>query len=589
MHSEQTQRVRYLKRFAPYLWEYRWRLFASLVFLIIARLLSLADPYIIKKIIDVLIENKEVVVGLSVPVLIVLFFTARLIGGMFEGLKDLVIVKAETGLKQRIGLEVFSHMLDLSIAFHSDRSTGSVARKITRGKQALDSILWLFTNNILPTLLELTIITIVFLVLFPPSFAIVLIGTALIYVAYTIYTTERRQQILLEMNKADDVAGGKVVDSLLNYETVKYFTNEEYEYRSYGTRLSEWATLAIKAGWSLISLNVGQGIILASGLTLLLYMAYQQYILGAATVGDFVLITGYLGRIAIPLSFLGFVYRRAKEGLAQLDEMISLLYETITVKDAPGATALQVQKGAINFRQVSFGYSKDRIVLKDITLLVQPYERVALVGYSGSGKSTITKLLARFYDPIAGTITIDDQDISRVTQQSLRSQIGVVAQDAILFNATIGENIVYGNINATRKEVERAAKQAHIHDFIVQELPEGYETVVGERGVKLSGGEKQRIAIARMLLKNPPILIFDEATASLDTKAEKEIQQSIQELAGEKRTTIVIAHRLSTIVDFDRIVVFDKGEIVEEGSHDELLKADGRYSELWKLQLQEGA
>ena len=582
--NENQQRVRYFKRLAPYLWQFRWRLGGSLALVSTARLLTLADPYLIKEIIDVLVEGRTAIFGLSVVGLIVLFFVLRFGGSLLEGLKDLVIVKAETGLKQNMGLEVFSHMLNLSIAFHTDRSTGGVARKITRGTQALDYILWMFSNNIIPTLIELLLITIVFLTLFPPSFAIVLIVTAILHVGYTIYATERRQAVLLEMNKADDVAGGQVVDALLNYETVKYFANESYEYDSYFKKLLHWAELAVRSGVSLVTLNIGQGIILAFGLTALLYLAYGQYIIGAASVGDFVLITAYLGRIGVPLSFMGFVYRRAKEGLASLDEMIRLLEEPITVEDTPGAFELDNVEGALSFDGVSFDYGNNREVLSDINIDIKSHERVAFVGYSGSGKSTMTKLLARFYDPTKGKILIDGNDIKEATQESLRSHIGVVAQDAILFNATIRENIQYGRIGSSFDEVVEAARRANIHDFIERELPDGYDTIVGERGVKLSGGEKQRVAIARMLLKNPPILVFDEATASLDTKAEKVIQESIQQISGEGKTTVVIAHRLSTIIDFDRIIVFDAGKIVEEGTHAELLEKDGRYAELWKLQ-----
>lgn len=584
LNVSEGEKVHYFKRLAPYLWMFRKRLAASVFLLSGARLLSLADPYLLKSIIDVLSGEAPAVFGLSVASLIILFFGIRFGGSILEGLKDLIMVRAETGMKKELGEGVFLHMLNLSIAFHTNRSTGGVARKITRGTQALDYILWMFSSNIVPTLLEIVFITSILVALFPLRFAGVLLVTAALHLSYTIFVTERRQKILLDMNKADDVAGGKIVDALLNYETVKYFNNEDYEYRTYSSRLKEWAQLAIGAGKSLVVLNIGQGTILAVGLTIMLYMAYQQYLIGETTIGDFVLITGYLIRIGIPLSFMGFVYRRAKEGLASLDEMIRLLEEPVTVKDVPGAKDLKVVEGEIVLKDVSFGYGDDREVLSNINLHIKPHERIAFVGYSGSGKSTMTKLIARFYDPTSGVVTFDGQNVHEVTQNSLRSAIGVVAQDAILFNGSIYENILYGRPGATKEEVEQAAKRANIHDFIVKELPEGYETVVGERGVKLSGGEKQRVAIARMLLKNPPVLVFDEATASLDTKAEKIIQESIQQISGEGKTTIVIAHRLSTIVNFDRIVVFEKGTIVEEGTHDELLKKGGRYAELWKLQ-----
>ncbi|MDP3956252.1 MAG: ATP-binding cassette domain-containing protein [bacterium] len=583
--KETARRIGYIKRLAPYLWEFRGRIGASLAFLTLARLLTLLDPYIIKEVIDMLVDGHVALFGLTAPMLIGVFLAVRIVSSIFEGFIDLVMVKAETGMKQRIGLEVFAHMLSLSIAFHTDRSIGGMARKITRGTEAINHILWMFSTNIIPTLLELLFVTIVFVKLFPPIFAIVLLITAISHIAYTIFLTENRQVKLLEMYKLDDRAGSKIVDSLLNYESVKYFNNEQYEYRSYQSRLKEWVVSAIKTGRSGVVINIGQGIILACGLTALLYLAYQQYLVGASTVGDFVLITAYLGRIGVPLSFLGFVYRRAKEGLASLDEMIRLLEEPITVKDIVGAKNLVVSEGAIIFDNVSFAYNDEREVLKHLNLSIPARERIAFVGYSGSGKSTITKLLARFYDPTEGAIRVDGQNIAQVTQESLRQNLGVVAQDAVLFNASIRENILYGRTDATEAEIEEAARRASIHDFISKELPNGYETIVGERGIKLSGGEKQRVAIARMLLKNPAILMFDEATASLDTESEREIQASIQEVSGDAKTTIVIAHRLSTIVDFDRIIVFDKGRIAEEGSHDDLLKKGGHYAKLWQMQL----
>jgi ATP-binding cassette subfamily B protein len=481
-------------------------------------------------------------------------------------------------------LKVFEHLLSLPSAFHADRSTGRVSRKIARGTSALETIFMFMSFNIVPTIIQIIFVGAVFVALFPLSFVLTFLTFVVIYVAFTVYITERRQVLLLETNKLDDKASGQSIDALLNYDTVKYFTNERFEYERYDSQLGEWSGMFIKSIRSGANLNMGQGLIITAGLAAILILAVQHYIYGDATIGDFVLVTTYLSSIAVPLGFLGFTYRAIKEGLANVDEMMKLLKEKNTITDKPDAKELKNWKGDIVFDDVNFTYSGEREVLNSISLKIPYKTRVALVGYSGSGKSTIPKLLLRLYDVSGGKITVGGIDIRDLKQQNLRSNIGIVAQDTTLFNDTIFNNIAYGKPGATKEDVEQVAKIANIHEFISTNLPDGYQTIVGERGVKLSGGEKQRVAIARMLIKNPSILIFDEATASLDTKSEKIIQQEIEKLSKGDITTIVIAHRLSTIVDFDKIVVLEKGKIVEFGNHSQLLAKKGVYYNLWQVQ-----
>ncbi len=487
------------------------------------------------------------------------------------------------GIKQLISLDVFNHLLSLPVEFHTDQATGGVSRKVTRGTGALSSLSFFLTGNILPTVIEIGLVIAIFIKFFPPIFAAVFGVFVLVYVTFTVVVTNRRQKLLLETNKRDDKGSEQSIDALMNYETVKYFTNEDFESKRYQSTLEKWADTAIVSNKKGANLNMGQGLILTADLTALLALAVREYLNGAATLGDFVLITTYLNRVAIPLSFLGALYRSLKQSLANVDEMFKLMEVENDVVDKEGASELCCTKGHIQIKNVEFAYKKDRQILKGISIDIPSHTSVALVGASGSGKSTVSKLLLRLYDVDQGMVTIDGTDIRDITQTSLRNNIGVVAQDSILFNESIFKNIQYGKPDATKEEVYEAAKLASINELI-EGLPQGYDTEVGERGVKLSGGEKQRVAIARMLLKNPPILLFDEATASLDTKSEQSIQEAIKTISKGGKTTIAIAHRLSTIVDFDKIVVLDKGKVIEEGTHEELLNSCGAYQKLWASQ-----
>ncbi|MDD5396740.1 MAG: ABC transporter ATP-binding protein/permease [Candidatus Moranbacteria bacterium] len=568
----------------PYIRVFRGRIFFSIVLVILSKLLLVAGPYVMKKLIDLLVNQGTSASVSTVAFLLALFFTLQWGGNLLDGMKDYVFSKVQANIRKSVSLKVFEHLMSLPSAFHSDRSTGRVSRKIARGTNALETIFMFMSFNIVPTIIQILFVGIVFIVMFPISFVVTFLIFVVVYVSFTVYVSNRRQALLLETNKLDDKATGQSIDALLNYDTVKYFTNERYEYERYDEQLGSWSGMFIKSIKSGANLNMGQGLIITAGLAAILILAVQHYVHGNATIGDFVLITTYLSSIAVPLGFLGFTYRAIKEGLANVDEMMKLLKEKNTIIDKPDAKKLERCDGNIEFENVSFSYSGEREVLNGISLSVPFKTRVALVGYSGSGKSTIPKLLLRLYDVNSGKITIDGIDIRDLKQQDLRAHIGIVAQDTTLFNDTIFHNIAYGKPDATEDEVERVAKMANIHDFISHDLPDGYQTVVGERGVKLSGGEKQRVAIARMLIKNPSILIFDEATASLDTKSEKIIQQEIEKLSKGNTTTIVIAHRLSIIVDFDKIVVLEKGKIVEQGNHSELLEKQGVYYNLWQVQ-----
>lgn len=571
----------------PYIKEFKGRIFFAVLLVILSRILVVAGPYVMKKLIDLLVLEGMGASVFTISYLLILFFALQWGGNVLDGVKDYVFSKVQSEIRKSVSLNVFEHLLSLPLAFHADRSTGRVSRKINRGTNALETIFMFLSFNIVPTVIQIIFIAGIFVVLFPISFFFTFLIFVIVYVAFTVYVTERRQSLLLETNKLDDKAAGHATDALLNYDTVKYFTNEKYEYKKYDIHLSHWSKMFIKSIKSGANLNMGQGFIITAGLAVILILAVQHFIHGDATIGDFVLVTTYLSGIAVPLGFLGFTYRAIKEGLASVDEMMRLLKEKNTIVDNANAKDLSEKISEIRFENVDFGYSKKRRVLKGISFVIEQKKRLAFVGYSGSGKSTIPKLILRLYDIDGGKITVNGFDIKDIKQQSLRKHVGIVAQDTTLFNDTVYDNIAYGKPSATASEVENAAKMANVHDFIANDLPEGYQTIVGERGVKLSGGEKQRIAIARMLVKNPDILIFDEATASLDTKSEKIIQQEIEKLSKGNIATVVIAHRLSTIVDFDEIIVLDAGVIVEHGTHDELLLSGGVYALLWKSQSKE--
>lgn len=581
-----TKKFPNLWRLVPYLKLYKWRITAAMGLLLVSKIFSVADPYVTKKLIDYLVGGSSVKASVIAGFLII-FFALRWGTNVLDGAKDYIFARVQANLKRFISLDVFKHLLDLPLAFHADRSTGGISRKITRGVSALEQIAWFLSFNIIPTIIEIILVVAIFMKLFPFSFTAVFLVFIVAYVTFTIWYTEQRQTILLETNKQDDKVSGISIDALMNYETVKYFANEKYEHQRLNASLDTWVDMGIRSTKTGANLNMGQGLIITAGLTAILVLAVNEYAHGHSTVGDFILVITYLARVAAPLNFLGFMYRGVKEALANIDEMFKLLNVENTLPDAPGATELCCVGGLVEFQDVDFRYNNERTIFDKLSFTVPAKKRVALVGYSGSGKSTVSKLLLRMYAIDSGSIKLDGKDIREVTQESLRRQIGIVAQDSVLFNDTIAYNIAYGRIGSTQAEVEAAAKIANIHDFIAS-LPNGYETVVGERGVKLSGGEKQRVAIARILIKDPKIMVFDEATASLDTKSEKIIQEAINKISQGGRTTIVIAHRLSTIVDFDKIIVLDQGRVAEEGTHQELMARNGIYAKLWLTQSQTG-
>ncbi len=572
-----------IKTLLPYLWEFKGRVLFALACLAAAKLATVAVPLVLKDIVDAL-DPKQAVLTLPLALLIA-YGALRLASSLFGELRDVIFAKVTQRSIRRVAQKVFEHLHALSLRFHLERQTGGVSRDIERGAAGIRFLLNFMLFNILPTLLEIGIVAVILLVKYDPWFAIITLGTLVVYIAYTLWITEWRMVLRRNMNEMDSKANTRAIDSLLNYETVKYFGNERYESQRYDETLEKWEHAAIRNQTSLSILNVGQATIIAIGVTLLMILATQGVVAGTMTVGDLVLVNAFLIQLYAPLHFLGFVYREIRHSLADMERMFGLLGRHREIEDKPGAPDLKVSGGAIRFEHVAFGYEPRRQVLHDVSFEVPAGHKVAVVGASGAGKSTLSRLLFRFYDVTAGRILIDGQDIRDVTQASLRRAIGIVPQDTVLFNDTVYYNIAYGRPEASREEVIEAAKAAHIHEFI-ESLPDKYDSVVGERGLKLSGGEKQRVAIARTLLKRPPILVFDEATSALDSKTEKAIQAELRELAVN-HTTLVIAHRLSTIMDADQILVMDGGRIVERGTHNELLARGGVYAHLWALQLQE--
>ena len=573
-----------LRRLWPYFWTYRWRMGIALVCLVAAKAANLGVPVLLKHLVDNLAPGPvDARALLVVPAgLLVAYAALRLSGSVFTELRELVFAKATHGASKQIALETFRHLHALSLRFHLERQTGGMTRDIERGTRALQSLISYSLYTILPTLVELTLAMVLLGTQFDAGFVWISLVALVVYVVFTISITEWRTQFRRRMNELDSQAHTRAIDALLNYETVKYFNNEHFEAERYDEGLDAYRQAQIKSQTTLSLLNTGQQLIIATSLLAMLWRATAGVVAGHLTLGDLVLINALLIQLYIPLNFLGVLYREVKQSLADLDKMFTLLSREREVPDAPDATALRVDGATVRFEDVRFAYDPQRPILQGLSFEIPAGRTVAVVGASGAGKSTLARLLYRFYDVSGGRITIDGQDIRQVSQDSLRRAIGIVPQDTVLFNDTVAYNIGYGRTGASRPEIEAAARAAHIHGFI-EAQPKGYETLVGERGLKLSGGEKQRVAIARTLLKDPPILVFDEATSALDSANERAIQAELKS-ASVGKTTLVIAHRLSTVVDAHEILVMEAGAIVERGTHAELLARGGRYARMWTLQ-----
>jgi ABC-type transport system involved in Fe-S cluster assembly fused permease/ATPase subunit len=582
-HTER-QDLRNLKRMFPYIWEYRGRVLLALVSLILAKVATVGVPLVLKEIVDALDTAEGAVIALPV-VLFLAYGALRLSSSLFNEMRDAIFARVRYHAMRNLSKKVMTHLHELSLRFHLERRTGNISRDLERGNLSISSILNYLVFNILPTAAEFLLVAIILLGQYEWHFAVVTFATVAVYITFTLAVTEWRMHFRHTMNKLDSEANGQAVDSLLNYETVKYFNNEAFELKRYDNTLAQWEEAAVKSQTSMALLNFGQGGIIAIGLTLMMIYAGNGVVTGTMTLGDLVLVNTLMLQLFMPLNFLGIIYRMLKYTLADMDLVLKLLDRPIEVEDKPGAQPLAIAQPTVRFEQVNFAYQADRPILHDVSFEIPAGQKIAVVGPSGAGKSTLARLLFRFYDVNQGHILIDGQSIAEVTQESLRHAIGIVPQDTVLFNESIYYNIHYAHPAASKEEVIHAARMAHIHEFI-ESLPQGYDTVVGERGLKLSGGEKQRIAIARVILKNPPILIFDEATSSLDSRSEQAILQSLEEVA-EQHTTLAIAHRLSTIIDADKILVMEQGRIVEQGNHHELLEYQGLYAQMWALQQEE--
>ncbi len=576
-----------LRSMLPFLWEFRGRALLALACLVASKAANVGVPIALKAIIDYFEQASQAELTVALPLSLLLGYgLLKLSASLFNELRDVIFAKVRYRAMRRLSTRVLEHLLTrLSLRYHLERKTGAISRDLERGTRSVSQILNYMAFSILPIVVEFGLVAAVMLHNYDPLFAAVMFGSVAVYMVYTFLVTEWRMDFRHRMNELDSRGNTIAIDSLINYETIKYFGNERLELQRYDQTLSEWEHWAVRSQSSMSLLNFGQGAIIAIGVTLVMILASHFVAQGQMRIGDLVLVNAFLLQLFIPLGFLGIVYRQIKYSLADMDLVFKLLDTPPEIRDAPDARPLEVREGHIRFEHVDFGYQPERQILHDVSFEVPPGRKVAVVGHSGAGKSTLSRLIFRFYDVWSGCICIDGQDVRSVTQDSLRAAIGIVPQDTVLFNESIYFNIAYGRPDASREEVIEAARMACILDFI-ESLPDGWDTLVGERGLKLSGGEKQRVAIARAILKRPRILIFDEATSSLDSHTEKAIQQTLAEVAAD-HTTLVIAHRLSTVVDADRILVMEQGRIVEQGTHAELLRAGGRYRAMWELQQQE--
>ena len=584
MREGKTLDWRHVRQIVPYLWAYKGRATFAVLLLIAAKVATVGVPLLLKEIVDLLDRANGMTLALPLGLLIA-YGALRLSSTFFRELQTTVFTRVRHGIMRRMSIRLLRHLHSLSLRFHLERKTGAVTRDIDRGTNSISTLLNYLLFNIVPTFLEVGMVASILVVQYSWKYAAITVGTLVVYIAFTTVLTSWRLKYRVEMNQRDSEASSRAIDSLLNFETVKYFGNEDYEIEAYDKALTQWEDISIKVQSSLSVLNAGQSALIAIGVTLTMILAAQQVVEGTMTIGDLVAVNAFLIQLFLPLGFLGTVYSILKNAASDMDRMFQLLDKEPEIVDRPDAPDLVVKRPTIRFEHVDFGYDADRQILHDVDFEVPAGSKVAVVGPSGAGKSTIARLLFRFYEPSRGRILIDGQDIREVTQGSVRAHIGIVPQDTVLFNDTIYYNISYGRLDATREEVEKAAEMAALKPFI-ESLPDTWDTLVGERGLKLSGGEKQRVAIARAILKQPPILIFDEATSSLDSASEKAILGAMRQVAAH-RTTLTIAHRLSTIVDSDMIIVLQNGRVVERGNHRELLELAGVYADLWALQQDE--